>query len=237
MADVSEEDMERLASRLAMLVSEDGEAESAGRAVAHLARRIGMTGGQLKEMFLGGAGGRVTVVPSARTLDSDRMERELAALRRGNRQLESDLRNTERERDALVGEVESMRGALFRAQTVSHAQRIIGGIVLIALAVAAAVGYVVPLGRSVTPSGPPVVQAPKEASNKDTPSGAHYGTVRKARTLVYAEPDQNSRVLASLTPGTALVVHRVLWNMLEQWAEVEVGSGTGYVLTTDIDLS
>jgi hypothetical protein len=44
-------------------------------------------------------------------------------------------------------------------------------------------------------------------------------------------------VIASLTAGSSVVVHRLFWNMLLQWAEVEVGSGIGFVVTTDIELS
>jgi hypothetical protein len=49
------EDIERLASRVAMLASEDGEADNAGRAVGQMARRLGLSGGDLKAMFLDGA--------------------------------------------------------------------------------------------------------------------------------------------------------------------------------------
>ena len=41
MAEVSQDDIERLAARVAMLVSDDGEAANAGRAVGQLARRLG----------------------------------------------------------------------------------------------------------------------------------------------------------------------------------------------------
>lgn len=54
-AGFSEEEIERLANRLAMLVSDDGEADNAGRAVGSLARRLGLTGGQLKAIFMAGA--------------------------------------------------------------------------------------------------------------------------------------------------------------------------------------
>ncbi len=248
MADVSEEDIERLAARLAMLVSEDGEAENAGRAVGHLARRLGMTGGQLKEMFLAGASGRPTAPPpphqQARPAEIERLEREISALRRGAREAESELRNAERERDMLASEVERVRGALFRVQSISHAERIIGGIVLVAVLVAAAVSYVVPFG--LKPAAPPPA-APSAADAMKLDSGPRPGdeqpdvhrlaTVRGANTLVYAAPDQSSQVIAKLTSGSSVVVHRVFWNMLLQWAEVDVGSGVGFVVTTDIDLS
>ena len=36
--------------------------------------------------------------------------------------------------------------------------------------------------------------------------------------------------------GTRLVVRRVLWNMMTQWAEVEMGGLSGYVRTTDLEI-
>ena len=69
------------------------------------------------------------------------------------------------------------------------------------------------------------------------PDVRRIATVRSAHTLVYAEPDHASRVVASLTPGSSVVVHRLFWNMLYQWAEIEVASGIGFVVTTDITLS
>jgi hypothetical protein len=239
LAEVSEEDVERLASRLAMLVSEEGEAENAARALSQLARKLGMTGGQLKEMFLTGASTRPVAARQPRLGEVDRLEREIATLRRGLQRQQADLHNAERERDALHVEIEHLRGALFKIQTTSHAQRIIGGIVLVAVIVAAAVGYVVPAARQA-PAPEPVAQVkpPDDPTAADQrPISKRFATVRSARTFVYRDPDQGSPVIASLTPGSSLVVHRLLWNMLQQWAEVEVASGIGYVLTTDIDLS
>jgi len=239
-AEVSEEDIERLASRLALLVSEEGEAENAARAVSHLARKLGMTGGQLKEMFLTGASSRPPPAAprqQSRAGDIERLEREIATLRRSVQRQQGDLQNTERERDALHFEVEHLRSTLFKIQTTTHAQRIIGAIVLVAVIIAAAIGYIVPGGR---PAPAPVaavrpLEDPTLADEK--PIAKRFATVRNARTYVYRDPDPGSPVIASLTPGSSVVVHRLLWNMLLQWAEVEVASGIGYVVTTDIDMS
>jgi len=240
LTEVSEEDIERLASRLALLVSEEGEAENAARAVNHLARKVGLTGGQLKEMFLAGASGRplpVTTQQLARPGDVDRLERELATLRRTLRQQQTDQHNAERERDALHFEVEHLRAALFKVQTTTHAQRVIGAIVLAAVIIAGAIGYLVPVGRQAA-AVPEVSQASRDKTAADQQAIAkRFGTVRNARTYVYRDADRASPVIASLTEGSSVVVRRVLWNMLLQWAEVEVGSGIGYVLTTDLDLS
>ena len=246
MAEVSDEDLERLAARLAMLVSEDGEAEAAGRAVGHLARRLGMTGGQLKELFLAGASGRPPPPPPhpARPADIERLEREIATLRRGAREADNELRNAEREREMLVSEIERLRNAVFRAQTIMHAERVIGGIVLVAVLVAAVVGYVVPFGRTTAAPSAAAQSAAMQAMQ--LPSGPRPGderpdvhrlaTVRNGNTIVFAEPDRDSKVVAQLTAGSSVVVHRVFWNMLLQWAEIDVGSGLGFVVTTDIDL-
>ena len=242
MAEVSDEDIERLASRLAMLVSEEGEAENAARAVHHLARKVGMTGGQLKEMFLTGASGRPApgaARPQSRAGEIERLEREVATLRRSVQRQQTDLHNAERERDALHFEVEHLRGALFKIQTTTHAQRIIGAIVLVAVIVAAVVGYIVPGARPAQAPAPVAVVHPLDdpAISDDKPAPKRFATVRNSRTYVYRDPDSGSPVIASLTPGSSVVVHRLLWNMLQQWAEVEMASGIGYVLTTDIDLS
>jgi hypothetical protein len=238
LAEVNEEDVERLASRLAMLVSEEGEAENAARAVSQLARKLGMTGGELKEMFLAGALSRPMAAaahPQPRVGESDRLERELSTLRRSVRQQETDKHNAERERDAMYAEVEHLRAALFKIQTMAHAQRVIGAVVLVAIVVAGAIGYMVPVGRR--PEAPAAAAAQDPAAANEPAIPKRFGTVRNARTFVYRDPDRSSPVIASLTEGSSLVVHRVLWNMLLQWAEVEVGSGIGYVLTTDIDMS
>jgi hypothetical protein len=243
LAEVSDDDLERLAARLAMLVSEEGEAEAAGRAVSHLTRRLGMTGGQLKEMFLAGASGRPaapSAPPHARATDIERLEREIATLRRGARETEYELRNAERERDVFRSDVERLRGALFRAQSMARAERILGGIVLVAVLVAAAVAYIVPFGRTPAPAPAPEasMQLPSPHMPGDQqPDVRRIATVRSAHALVYAEPDHAARVIASLTPGSSLVVHRLFWNMLYQWAEVEVASGIGFVVTTDITIA
>jgi hypothetical protein len=80
---------------------------------------------------------------------------------------------------------------------------------------------------------PPAIELPGD----ERPDVRKIATVRAGPTLVYSEPDQSSRVIAGLTPGSSVVVHRLFWNMLLQWAEVEVGSGIGFVVTTDVELS
>ena len=121
-SEVSDEDLERLASRMAMLVSEAGEADNAGRAVAALARRIGLSGGQLKAFFLAGATNSLRVPVRDRSQLSaaaqvDRLERELSALRHGLKLTEVQARNAQRERDALRTENGVLAEALDRARS------------------------------------------------------------------------------------------------------------------------
>ena len=62
MTNLNEDDIDGLANRLALLASGDGEADNAGRALGAMARRLGLTGGELKALFLDGArAGRVNV--------------------------------------------------------------------------------------------------------------------------------------------------------------------------------
>ena len=60
---------------------------------------------------------------------------------------------------------------------------------------------------------------------------------RDGDTVMRHDPDSASAAVATLTNGTRLVVKRVLWHNLRQWVEVEMGSETGYVLSTDVELS
>ena len=112
MAEVSQDDIERLAARVAMLVSDDGEAANAGRAVGQLARRLGLSGGDLKELFLTGSlsGGRKPPEP---TVDA---QQEIATLKRNLRRLEHVVHNLQEERDRLVAEAGSLRVGMYRAR-------------------------------------------------------------------------------------------------------------------------
>ena len=65
----------------------------------------------------------------------------------------------------------------------------------------------------------------------------HSAVVRDGDTVLRQDPDSQSAAVATLTNGTHLVVKRVLWHNLRQWVEVEMGGETGYVLSTDVELS
>jgi hypothetical protein len=237
LADNSEADIERIASRLALVVSEDGEAANAGRAIGQLARRLGMTGGDLKQIFMAGA---VATDHSARLSQSvgtaERLEREVIALRTSLRLVESNARVLERERDALHYEIATLRTALDHRRSGARLGRVLGVTVLVALIVAGAVGYFRPIRLALdTPSAVTAEQnAPPSVGSQGT---GRVGVVHAQHAAVFAQPDRAAPVLATLRAGMPVVIHRLLWNMLVQWAEIDVGSSTGYVLTTDIDLS
>lgn len=237
----SEEDLERIASRLAMVVSEDGEAANAGRAIGHLARRLGLTGGDLKEIFMAGAAaGDHARVERQNTGEIERLQREISALRSSLRMVESNNRVVERERDALNYEVAALRTTLERRASGNRLQRILVTCVVVAAVVALAVGMIwPPLRNALTATGR---QQPLDMAGTAAPvAGAHgrdrMGNVHVSRATVFEQPDRAAPVVATLHAGMPVVIHRLFWNMLVQWAEIDVGNRTGYVLTTDIDLS
>ncbi len=251
MAEVSEEDIERLASRLAMMVSEEGEAANAGRAVAQLARRLGLTGGELKEMFLQGAAGGAFRPPPPPQDDVDRLEREIATLRKSLRVIEASHRDLAYERDSLMAELDGLRNRAEAAQSSSQVRAVLVGVLLLALAGAGTVGVLVSLGEAPAPQpmaagtppraqavpGPAPAGAPHPAAPDYGPVSRRVAVVRNGRAVAYRQPDRTTVPVATLQSGMPVVVRRVFYNQQLQWAEVEVGSTLGYVLTTDIDLS
>ena len=154
MAEVSQDDIERLAARVAMLVSDDGEAANAGRAVGQLARRLGLSGGDLKELFLTGSlsGGRKPPEP---TVDA---QQEIATLKRNLRRLEHVVHNLQEERDRLVAEAGSLRVGMYRARANRKLRLgLIGLGALIVLGGGWAVAY---LDFDLAPRTPPRREAP-----------------------------------------------------------------------------
>ena len=61
--------------------------------------------------------------------------------------------------------------------------------------------------------------------------------VRGFWAAAHRDPDRAAPVVARFKPRSSVTVRRLVWSMKLIWAEVEVGSGIGYVLSTDIDLS
>ncbi|MBN8888840.1 MAG: hypothetical protein BGP12_11090 [Rhodospirillales bacterium 70-18] len=221
MARLSNEDIERLASRVAMLASDDGEADNAGRAVGQLARRLGLTGGDLKHLFLFGANPEA-VSARGRSAEMERLERLVAELRRDLRNMEAAARSIQEERDELLSEKGERSVLLYRSRASQRARGIALaiGVVLAVLVGGAVAMYGPDLGGRTAPALPT----------------AGIAVVRGTRVALLREPLANAATLTSMPAGTRLVVRRVLWNMMTQWAEVEMGGLSGYVRTTDLEI-
>jgi hypothetical protein len=234
LAELSNEDLERLASRLAMLVSEGGEAENAGRAVAALARRLGLSGGQLKAFFLAGATQGGHRLPNRAGPDAagriDELQREISALRHGLKLTEAQARNAQRERDALRTENNMLVDALDRSRSSEQVRRLIAGVVVAAVVLVAAVISIGPALRAGPMAGgadPPAQGSPFMRS----------AVVRTGGANVLREPEQGALTVTQLPKGVRVNVRQTLWRGLMQWAEIEVGGVTGYVMSTEIDIS
>lgn len=228
MAGVSDEEIARLANRLAMLVSDDGEADNAGRAVGALARRLGLSGGQLKAIFMAGAesAGAQTVRLASQANKIRVLESHAKSLREALAGAEAVGRQHARERDALREEVASLRAALGARRQ----RRRVGWMAVLAMLVVAgglgAVGYSLPWlygALHTAPSGGAPVY--------------HTAQVRDRASVLRQQPDPAAPEVATLPVGARLTVRRVLWHNLMQWVEVDFDGKSGFVLSTDVDLS
>lgn len=215
-----------------MLVSEPGEADNAGRAVAALARRLGLTGGELKAFFLAGADRSLRPRPGRRDPDLaqevDRLERELSALRHGMKLTEAQARNAQRERDALRLENGLLLDQLDRSRSAGQVRRYVGGAVVGAVLIAVAAVVLGPALRPMTSAG------------DQRPVGSPFlraAIVRPSGASLHRAPDTGSEVLTQLPGGTRVQVRQVVWRALMQWSEIEVGGLSGFVPSTEIDLS
>ncbi len=234
LGEVSGEDIERLANRMAMLVSDDGEADNAGRAVGQLARRLGLSGGDLKAIVLSGAGKGFQPGSSPGLL---RLEQEVDALRREVREAREAARAAQQDRDDLVAENGAMRVAMYRHRAGSRLRRLLLGLGAIGVAVVAA--GVVALGPEMAPPLPPPLPVPAPAPvlrGDGMAPATRLAVVRGAGAVLFREPDRNSQVVARVTPGTRLLVQRMEWRSLMQWVQVEVEGRVGYVVTTEVEI-
>ncbi len=223
MSGIGEEEIERLANRLAMLVSDDGEADNAGRAVGALARRLGLTGGQLKAIFMAGADS--AVAQSARVR---RLERETVRLRERLGEAESTAEMLQRERDSLLRENEELQAEVASLRQGGRMRWI------------AALAFVVMLGggAALVAWGPKLRLGGGEAVAPQQGAPVWRTAIVHDRPAVLrSAPDTGAPALATLAPGTRLTVQRQLWHNLTQWVEVEHDGQTGYVLSTEVDLS
>ncbi len=223
MSGVSEEEIERLANRLAMLVSDDGEADNAGRAVGALARRLGLSGGQLKAIFMAGAESA-----AAQNVRVRRLGREIIRLRAQLEEAEAGALTARRETESLRREAAALHATLDARRRLRRLRRLRwGAVAAIVLLAAAGVGLVaygpkLRVGREAVPQAGALV---------------YRTAVVHDRTALRREPDLGAPALATLEPGTHLVVRRLLWHNLTQWVEVEHLGQVGYVLSTEVDLS
>ena len=228
MAGMSEEEIGRLANRLAMLVSDDGEADNAGRAVGQLARRLGLSGGQLKAIFMAGVetGGAKAALLAEQTQRIAGLEDELDQTREALRRSEMAMRAALRDRDAQRLEAEQLREAIDRRRTSRQVRWALGLVVMAGL-----IG-----GAWLAVYGPALHLIDRQTQADGSPF-FRSGVVHEANVALRKAPDSAAPALAMLAEGTHVVVRRTLWHNLEQWVEVEVGGQTGYVLGTEINLS
>jgi hypothetical protein len=228
MARMTDDEIERLANRLAMLVSDDGESDNAGRAVGALARRLGLTGGQLKAIFMAGAesagGHSAQIAEQARHIKE--LEADLDILHENLRRAEAAARVALRERDAARLESDQLQDALDARRNAGLARVALAVVVVVVLAGAGWVSFYGPKWQFFA-------NETKVAGSPDYTSAV----VRDVPIVMHRDPDKTSPVVATVPSGAHLVVHRVFWHNLMQWVEVQSGGNVGYVVSTDLELS
>jgi hypothetical protein len=230
---ISAEDLERLANRVAQLAGYDQDADNAGRAIGAMARRMGISGSELREWLLAGAnrypqhGGE----PEIRAPDQSevaRLERALANSQHSLRVVEAQLRHSQSERDALKEETALLVASLDRARSSEQVRRYVG-----IAAVAAAI-----LGAAVLAFGPAL--RPAVQDDQSRPFGSPFlgtGVIRGNATPVYRAPEAASPVITQLTSGARVGVRQTVDRSGERWVEVEVGGVVGYVQSAAIDIA
>ena len=228
MAGMSEDEIGRLANRLAMLVSENGEADNAGRAVGTLARRLGITGGQLKAIFMAGMeqAGADSVRLREQQARIDALEAALEQAQDILHRTEAAARAVQRERDALRIEAEQLHASRDRRRTSRQVGLVIGLVVLAGLA-----------GGGWFALNGPALHLTDRVAQADSSPFYRNGVVHERNVALHTTPDSDAPTLMTLTEGTQVVVRRTLWHNLQQWVEVEVGGKSGYVLGTEVNLS
>ncbi len=210
-------DLERLAACLALLASDSGEADNAGRAAGAIARRIGLSGGDLKRIFLAGA-----ALPAG-----DHLENEASTLRHSLSLRDADARRAVWERDVLRVENGRLQASLDRLRARARAFGVAGALVGLVLLFVGATAWIAPTRPVAFPH-----------AEQPAPGLRRAAIVRRGGALLFPGPERAGMPLRALPSGQRLRVRRLVWKLLFQWAEVEVPGGlTGYVLTTEIDLS
>ncbi|MDR3524812.1 MAG: hypothetical protein P4L66_12005 [Acetobacteraceae bacterium] len=229
MAEISPEDLERLANRLAQLTGYDQDADNAGRAIGGLARRMGVSGDDLRNWLLAGALSRMPQdIRAHGAPDGLRMERALANSEHSLRVAEAQLRQAHSERDALKEENNLLIESLDRARSGEQVRRYVGMSVI-----AAAI-----LGGAVLAVGPALRPVPQIETQR--PFGSPFlrsGVVRGAGGTVYKLPQTTSVVVTKLVSGSRVEVRQTVERDQQHWVEVEVGGVVGYMVSTDLDVA
>ena len=218
-----------------MIVSDDGEAGNAGVAAAHLARRMGLTGGQLKAIVLSGAiqegAGGQYAAPSRsaaeQALRTERLEREAAGLRHSLHQLDVEVRRAQEEAEQLREVGSSLRQQVAEARASIRMQRWLAGAVMMLVVVGS-------LGWQVVPGWN--VGHPTAAADRTPGTSAAVAVGRVPGAEIHSEPDRASTLIARLAVGEKVDLRQLVWRNLNQWAEVETGGRVGYVSTNDVEL-
>ncbi len=228
MSQVSGDDIERLANRMAMLVSDDGEADNAGRAVGQLARRLGLSGGDLKQMVLAGAGKGFQ--PGSHP-GMARLEQEVGALRRALSQAEEAARTARQDREALVAENGAMRVAMYRQRAARRLQRLLLGLGLIGVGV---------VGVAMLFFGPSLFDPPPRPElavgvGRPAAEASRIGVVREPGAALYGVPNRSTAPLDWRPAGTRLMV-TPLPTRVDPMARVELDGRVYYVSVTEIDI-
>ncbi len=231
--DLSDEDLERLASRIASLAGDEEDAELAGRAVAGLARRLNLSPDDLKSLLLAGATTRRSALERS-GLSADaaariaELERELANVRHNARLSEAQMRNALRERDGLKDVNEMLVDSLDRARSAEQVRKYVG----LAVVAAAVLGGIVLYAL-------PNLHTPSALEGPVRPVGSPFlktGIVRANGARVLAAPLTNADLITQLTAGSRVQVRQTITRDLLSWVEIEVGGLTGYVLSSEIEL-
>jgi len=231
MSEVGSEDIERLANRMAMLASDDGEADNAGRAVGQLARRLGLSGGDLKAIVLAGAGKSYRPGSSPDLL---RLEQEIDQLRRALREAQEAARTTRQDRETLIEENGAMRVAMYRQRAGARLRRLLIGLGAIG-AVAVAAGVVLLAPDALSPPGLAPLPLAGPVPRGEVLTG-RVALVRGGGATLYRDPDRATPVIARLAARHRLLVQGMEWRGLMQWVLVEVDGRPGYVAITEVEI-
>ena len=180
-----------------------------------MARRSGLSGGDLKAMFLAGAAAGGT----------DRTDRRAAGFENTVEQLQASLHAAERKLRGVAQQQAELRRQADRARARLRLERAVAAATLLLLGgVAAALLGMASGGRalrSAIPAGSPL---------------AHMARVGSAGATVYASEDIHSPVIAQLSPGTPFPVRSLEWHSLNQWALSSIGPVPGYVSASELQL-